>query len=406
MSEAIASPSATTPEPRAESPRPWLRRVVTATFSGFGARLGLAWILVVAFCGVAGPFLANTYPLAIKSEGVVSFPAFRYLNWADVSLGIGTVVSILFYFIARRIAPSRRLLIITAIYAVLAIACFFVVRPPQLQNFEQYRAMESAGKVEWSVYAPIRFSATDRLRDQPFDADARPHPWSPSNVHWMGTETNGSDILSRMIHACRIAMSLGFISTALSLVIGVVVGALMGYYVKWVDLLGMRVLEVFDAIPTMFLMLAAVAFFGRNLYIIMLIIGFTGWVGIARFVRAEFLKLRKVDYVLAAQALGLPLRSILFRHLLPNALAPVLVQVSFGVASAILAESALSFLGLGLIDEPSWGAMLNQAVGATGGFQWWLAMFPGAAIFLTVLSYNLIGEALRDALDPKLMKRE
>jgi peptide/nickel transport system permease protein len=266
--------------------------------------------------------------------------------------------------------------------------------------------MEENGSIELAIYAPVRYSPTDRLRDQAFSIADKPHPRPPGGGHHMGTDVNRSDVLSRMIHASRIAMSIGFISTGLSLVIGVIVGAIMGYYVGWVDLLGMRILEVFSSIPTLFLMLAAVAFFGRNLYIIMLIIGLTSWVGIARFVRAEFLKLRKVDYVMAAVALGLPLRSILFRHLLPNALAPVLVSVSFGVASAILAESSLSFLGLGLIDEPSWGAMLNQAVGSTGGFQWWLALFPGMAIFLTVLSYNLVGEALRDALDPKLLQRE
>jgi peptide/nickel transport system permease protein len=222
----------------------------------------------------------------------------------------------------------------------------------------------------------------------------------------MGTETNGSDILSRMIHACRIAMTIGFIATGISAAIGIVVGALMGYFSGVVDIIGMRVIEVFDSIPQMFLMLSAVAFFGRSLYMMMLIIGLTSWVGIARFVRAEFLRLRQVDFVQAAQALGLPLHSILFRHLLPNALAPVLVSVSFGVAGAILSESGLSFLGLGLIDEPSWGNLLNQAVNATGGFSWWLATFPGCAIFLTVWAYNTIGESVRDALDPRMLKRE
>lgn len=209
-----------------------------------------------------------------------------------------------------------------------------------------------------------------------------------------------------MIHASRIAMAIGFISTGIAVLIGIFVGGLMGYFVGWVDLLGMRLVEVFGAIPTIYLLLAFVAFFGRNIYLIMVIIGLTSWVGDARFVRAEFLKLRKQDFVQAAIAAGLPLRSILFRHLLPNALAPLLVSASFGVASAILAESTLSFLGLGLVDEPSWGQLLNQAVSAGGGFDWWLATFPGLAIFLTVFAYNLIGEALRDALDPRLRKVE
>jgi peptide/nickel transport system permease protein len=136
----------------------------------------------------------------------------------------------------------------------------------------------------------------------------------------------------------------------------------------------------------------------------MVIIGLTSWTSDARFIRAEFLRLRNQDFVQAARAAGLPLRSVIFRHMLPNGIAPVLVAASFGVASAILTESVLSFLGLGLVQEPSWGGMLNQARGAGGNFSWWIAVFPGTAIFLTVFAYNLIGEALRDALDPKLRK--
>ena len=135
----------------------------------------------------------------------------------------------------------------------------------------------------------------------------------------------------------------------------------------------------------------------------MVIIGLTSWSGYARYIRAEFLKLRQQDFVLSAIACGLPLRSILFRHMLPNGIAPLLVGVSFGVASAILAEATLSFLGLGIVDDPSWGQMLNQAVQAST-FNWWMAVFPGGAIFLTVFAYNLMGESLRDAIDPQLNK--
>ena len=144
------------------------------------------------------------------------------------------------------------------------------------------------------------------------------------------------------------------------------------------------------------------AFFGRDIYLIMVVIGLTSWPAYARFLRAEFLKLREQDYIQAALACGLPLRSILFRHMLPNGVAPLLVGASFGIATAILAEATLSFLGLGLVDEPSWGGMLNQAVGPSGTFSLWLATYPGLAIFFTVFAYNLIGEALRDAIDPKL----
>ena len=165
-----------------------------------------------------------------------------------------------------------------------------------------------------------------------------------------------------------------------------------------------RLIEIFEAVPTLFLLLTFVAFFGRSLYIMMVIIGITSWPGYARYVRAEFLRLRQQDFVQAAIAAGLPLNSILFRHMLPNGVGPVLVAASFGVASAILAEATLSFLGLGLVGDPSWGEMLNQAV-QSSSFNWWMAAFPGAAIFLTVFAYNLIGESLRDAIDPYLRKK-
>ncbi len=205
-----------------------------------------------------------------------------------------------------------------------------------------------------------------------------------------------------MIYACRIALAIGIVATSISLVIGIVVGGLMGYFVGRVDILGMRFIEIFEAIPTLFLLITFVTFYGRNLYIMMAIIGLTGWTGSARYIRAEFLRLRQQDFVQATIAAGLPLRSILFRHLLPNGVSPLLVSASFGIASAILYESVLSFLGIGLIDEPSWGQMLNQALGVGGYFVWWIALYPGLAIFLTVFSYNLLGESLRDALDPKL----
>ncbi len=205
-----------------------------------------------------------------------------------------------------------------------------------------------------------------------------------------------------MIHACRIALSIGLISTGISVTIAIIIGGTMGYFVGRVDILGMRLIEIFEAIPTLFLLICCVAFIGRSLYIMMAIIGFTTWTGDARFIRAEFLRLRKQDFVQSAIASGLPLRSILFRHLLPNGISPILVTFPFGVASAILFESTLSFLGLGLVEDPSWGQMLNQALGVGGSFVWWIAFFPGLAIFLTVFAYNLLGESLRDALDPKL----
>jgi peptide/nickel transport system permease protein len=190
----------------------------------------------------------------------------------------------------------------------------------------------------------------------------------------------------------------------ISVVVGVFIGAVMGYFGGRVDFVGMRLVEIMMAVPLLLLIITVQAFFeARTIFNIMLIIGLTTWTSNARFIRAEFFKLRNQDFVQAAVSLGLPLRSILFRHMLPNGIAPVLVNATFGIAGAIFIEAALSFLGFGVAPPtPSWGQMLSLGVSTTGRFLWWLTIFPGLAIFFTVLAYNLVGEALRDAIDPRL----
>jgi peptide/nickel transport system permease protein len=230
------------------------------------------------------------------------------------------------------------------------------------------------------------------------------HDFFASRRFLLGTDGVGQDVVSQMLHACRLSISIGVVSTGISVVIGIILGSLMGYFGGWVDLILSRVVEIFMAIPVLFLLIVAAAVLPRNTYVMMAIIGCVSWTLTARFIRAEFLSLRKQDFVQAARAAGLPLRSVLFKHMLPNGITPVLVQASFAVAAAILAEATLSFLGLGPIDQASWGKLLSSATGVTGTFIWWLAIFPGLAIFLTVLSYNLLGESFRDAIDPKLRK--
>ncbi len=223
----------------------------------------------------------------------------------------------------------------------------------------------------------------------------------------LGTDAFGQNVLTHLIYACRLSISIGLVSTGISVLIGVTLGALAGYFGGWVDVLVQRVIEVFMAVPVLFLLIVAAGVLPpelRNTYVTMAIIGLFSWTGAARFTRAEFYKLRGQDFVQSARAVGLPLRSILFKHMLPNGVTPVLVDASFAVAAAILAEATLSFLGLGPVDSASWGKLLSSSMNAEGEFKWWLAVFPGCAIFLTVLSYNLLGEALRDAIDPKLKK--
>ncbi|MHC4360859.1 MAG: ABC transporter permease, partial [Planctomycetota bacterium] len=268
---------------------------------------------------------------------------------------------------------------------------------PRRLDATDYKAMIASGKATEAVFAPIPYgyARTDlKVREQP-----------PSGEHWLGTDDVGSDVLCRLIHGSRISLSVGFVAVGISSVIGIFIGAILGYFGGMTDFIGMRIVEIMMAIPTFFLIITIVAFFPRSLLNIMIIIGITSWTGDARFIRAEFFKLRKQDFVQAAVSLGLPLRSILFRHMLPNGIAPVLVNATFGIAGAIFIEAALSFLGFGVAPPtPSWGQMLSLGVSTTGRFLWWLTLFPGLAIFFTVLAYNLVGEGLRDAIDPRLRK--
>ncbi|MCA9771504.1 MAG: ABC transporter permease [Myxococcales bacterium] len=236
-----------------------------------------------------------------------------------------------------------------------------------------------------------------------FDLDVQLAP--PSAAHWLGTDDRGRDVLARVIHGARVSLWVGFIAVGIYISIGVFVGALAGYYGGWVDSLISRIIEVVICFPTFFLIITLVAMLGPSLTNVMVAIGVTSWPGVARLVRGEFLKLRGQDFVAAVRTAGARDRRVIFRHIFPNALAPVLVSATFGVAGAILVESSLSFLGFGVPPPtPSWGDILSQAR-AYIDIAWWLATFPGLAIFTTITAYNLVGEGLRDATDPRLRGR-
>ncbi|HOK06940.1 MAG TPA: ABC transporter permease [Syntrophales bacterium] len=227
----------------------------------------------------------------------------------------------------------------------------------------------------------------------------------PSADHWFGTDQLGRDVLSRMIHGAGISMKVGFVATGIALFIGTVLGALAGYYGGWVDGLIMRFVDLMLCFPTFFLILAVIAFLEPSIWNIMAIIGITGWMGIARLVRADFISLRERDFVQAARAMGAGDLRIIFLHILPNALASILVAATLGVAGAILTESALSFLGIGVQPPtPSWGNILTAGKDNID-IAWWLSLYPGLAILVTVLGYNLLGEGIRDAADPRLRSR-
>ncbi len=384
--------------PEAAPPHSWSRQVVGTLLLRTSARLGLAWIGLLVVVSALAPLLANSHPLLLRVADQTSSPALAHLEPLDWLWFSGLLLALLVAWLPLR--AWLRLTLWLGGTALSALLAYTLVAPPLLTIHEQYRELEASGQVEWILRAPIPYSPKDYLRDYGDTGIEAPLAATEAGrYHWFGTEENGADVAARMIHAARIALGIGFIATGIALLIGTLIGGLMGYFSGIIDMIGMRVVEIFESIPTLFLLLTFVAFFGRSIYMMMIIIGITSWSGYARYVRAEFLKLREQEFVQAAVACGLPLHSILFRHILPNGLAPLLVAASFGVASAILAEATLSFLGLGLIDDPSWGQMLNQAV-QSSTFNWWLALFPGGAIFLTVFAYNLIGEALRDAVDP------
>lgn len=377
-------------------------------FNEFGKSLlnvlCLVFITLLFTIAVLAPFIANDKPFVIRIGGALTFPLFRDLQRNDYCVFVAAIVGFVQLLLIRRnqqrVDPSVRGAIlwrqvcVSAGVILAGVALIYILVPRRLDATD-YKVLVTEGKASYAVFplVPYGYARTDlKVREQP-----------PSREHWLGTDDVGSDVLCRLIHGSRISLSVGFVAVGISSVIGVFIGAILGYFGGKVDFIGMRAVEIMMAIPVFFLIITIVAFFPRSLFNIMVIIGITTWTGEARFIRAEFFKLRNQDFVQAAVSLGLPLRSILFRHMLPNGIAPVLVDATFGIAGAIFVEAALSFLGFGVAPPaPSWGQMLSLGVSTTGRFLWWLTVFPGLAIFLTVMTYNLVGEGLRDAIDPRL----
>ena len=232
-------------------------------------------------------------------------------------------------------------------------------------------------------YDPLRVSLPEALLPR-------------SAANWIGTEPLGRDVLSRSIYGTRISLVVGFISVGISVAVGSLVGSIAGYYGGWIDSVLMRLVDTMLSIPTIFLLLAVIAMIGPSIEVIMVVIGLTSWMGVARLVRAEILSLKEREFVLAARVLGASSGRIIIRHLLPNALGPVLVSATLGVGGAILSEPVLSYLGLGVQPPmPSWGNVLNEGRVALG-VAWWLTISPGVCILVTVLSLNLLGEGIRE----------
>jgi peptide/nickel transport system permease protein len=272
-----------------------------------------------------------------------------------------------------------------------------LVTPARLRAYDNQRLYALMTPDDWAVFPPVPWGYNTH------DLEAVLAP--PSAAHWLGTDSGGRDVLARVIHGSRVSLSVGVLSVAVLTAIGILLGALSGYYGGLADLLLMRLLEIVHSVPTILLLVTILAIVmpsgWYSVFAMMGVIGLVRWTSVARLVRGEILRIKTMPYIEAARALGFSSPRIILRHVLPNALSPVLVAATFSMASAILIEGALSFLGFGIPqDMASWGGMLNDVRGHTEA--WWLAVFPGAAIFITVTVYNLAGEGLRDAIDPRL----
>ncbi len=251
------------------------------------------------------------------------------------------------------------------------------------------------GPNEYALRTPLPFGP------QSFDLYNRLS--GPTRKHLLGTDALGRDVLAREIWGTRVSMSVGFVAEGISVLIGVIIGALAGYYAGKTDVVILRVIEIVTLFPVFVLIITLINFLPQSIYTIMIVLGLTGWTGVARLVRGEFLRLRESEFALAARASGLRDSRVMFRHLMPNAMSPVLVSATFGVAGAILIESALSFLGFGAPPPTaSWGELLYESKSYLDRGAWWLAVYPGLAIFCTVTAFNLVGDGLRDAMDPRM----
>lgn len=342
------------------------------------AALWLVATLVVIALGA--DFIANDRPLVMIYDGKLYFPVIRGIL---VDQGLGVFQAEFRNKKFKRIVESDRALLAHSSESNSKIQ-------PRIKS-----GIKS--KISFVLFPPIPFSPND------FDLNAIIQP--PSFRHWLGTDDTGRDLASRLIHGTRISLSIGLVAVSIYITIGVILGSLAGYFGGWLDITISRLIELMICFPTFFLIIAIVAYLPQSIYNIMIVIGITGWAGVARLVRGEFLRIREIDYVQAARALGFTTPRIIFRHILPNALAPVFVSATFGVAVAILTESSLSFLGFGVPPNvASWGSILAQArmILPAG---WWITTFPGMAIFMTVTVLNLVGEGLRDAMDPRLARR-
>ena len=376
------------------------------------AMWGLIILIIIAiYC----PLIASDRPFVWKEEGTLSFPWIRSLfdrnyfeGTIDVFFNVALVLSFPFAavwfggyrWLKKQALPKRsfrrKITRMNVGLVIIFIAGFLLTAQ---QNYEEpYRSYHQ----EYTQQEQAQITATFPVIPFGYRKTGFKSLEKPSMSHWLGVDQSTRDVAVRMLYGSRIALSVGLIAVSIYVCIGVAIGAIAGFFGGWLDIIIVRIIEIFMSIPSLFVILALIAFIEKpSIFHIMAVIGLLSWTSVARLTRSEYLRLRNLDFVSSAIALGYPTRRIIFQHILPNAMGPILVNATFGVASAILIESTLSFLGLGDVSVPSWGQTLNEGY-STGA--WHLILAPGFAIFCTVSLLNLVGEGVRDALDPKMRK--
>ena len=369
------------------------------------------YIAIILFLiALYAPFISSRLPFIwYYPNSQVTFPFFREF-FAPMD-SREKIIEYLFNYLALIIPLSAILLLIfkkRAKFPILVGAILlllpFILTTPRNQP-ATYTALEKAGDGH-GIFAPITYGPYEqKFKPKQPPSWLQPADSQHKGYNLLGTDEVGRDVFVRMLYGARVSLSVGFFSVGIATILGIIVGALAGYFGGWIDIIISRVIELVICFPTFFLTLTIIAFLEkRSILNIMLVIGLTGWTGTARLIRGEILKQKQLDYVTGARALGARSYRIIFYHILPNALSPVLVGISFGIAGAILAESGLSFLGLGVATPTAtWGELLNEGRDSPLT-NWWLTMFPGIAIFIAMTAYNLIGEGMRDAMDPRLKK--
>ncbi|NRA37956.1 MAG: ABC transporter permease [Planctomycetes bacterium] len=379
-------------------------------------------VLAIFVIATYAPFIASDLALLWWDEDGISFPVLNnlfnkaiypkphdlFFNIIALLLPLLCIIGLVFrkkWTMGRRIGMGTLLVLVLFVFCMISIfpgkngsRAVWDNRPLSTHTHANYLGALENNKEVTALFPLVHHSFEETYQGANLKSPAT-YNEKTQQTFWLGTDVRGRDVVVRMLYGARISLTVGLVATSISLFIGTVFGALSGYFGGWVDMLLQRVVEVMMAFPTFPLVMVVVAMTSRDVFIMMAVIGATSWAGTARLVRGEFLAQMRLDYVLAGRSMGLPGWRIMFRHVLPNISAPLLIAATFGIAGSVGAESGLAFIGLGDPNAPSWGDLMNQ--GRQNIAYAWLIYVPGLAIFAIITALNIIGEHLRQAMDVK-----